>query len=69
MQNMFSIKNMACSHYGTTIALICSFQRTHSTFVYRMGRLCGGAHEIPVIKAPVFLRGWVEGGGVGVVGG
>ena len=26
--------------------------------VYRMGRLCGGAHEISGIKAPIFLRGW-----------
>ena len=35
-----------------------------------MGRLCGGAHEISGIKAPIFL--WVGGGGavgcgVGVV--
>ena len=29
-----------------------------------MGRLCGGAHEISGIKAPIFLRGWVGGGGV-----
>ena len=27
--------------------------------VYRMGRLCGGAHEISGIKAPLFLCGWV----------
>ena len=47
-----------------------------------MGRLCGGAHEISGIKAPLFLCGWVGvgwimgwvgvewggGGGVGVVG-
>ena len=37
--------------------------------VYRMGRLCGGAHQISGIKAPLFLRGWVggwvSGGGVG----
>ena len=26
--------------------------------VYRMGRLCGGAHEISGIKAPLFLHGW-----------
>ena len=32
-----------------------------------MGRLCEGAHEISDIKAPIFLRGWVEGGEVGVV--
>ena len=32
--------------------------------VYRMGRLCGGAHEISNIKAPIFLRGWVGAGGV-----
>ena len=24
-----------------------------------MGRLCGGAHEISDIKAPLFLHGWV----------
>ena len=38
-----------------------------------MGRLCGGAHEISGIKAPLFLHtwvvgrffGWVGGGGVG----
>ena len=35
--------------------------------VYRMGRLCGGAHEISGIKAPIILRGWVGGGGVVVV--
>ena len=34
-----------------------------------MGRLCGGAHEISGIKAPIFLRGWVGSGGVGGVGG
>ena len=36
-----------------------------------MGRLCGGAHEISGIKAPIFLHGWVgsgEVGGGGVVG-
>ena len=36
--------------------------------VYRMGRLCGGAHEISSIKAPIFLHGWVGDGGVWVVG-
>ena len=30
-----------------------------------MGRLCGGAHEISSIKAPIFLCRWVGGGGVG----
>ena len=36
-----------------------------------MGKLCGGAHEISGIKAPIFLHGWgwwggrVDGGGVG----
>ena len=36
--------------------------------VYQMGRLCGGAHEISGIKAPIFLCGWVGGGGVRGVG-
>ena len=30
-------------------------------FVYQMGRLCGGAHEMSDIKAPLFLHGWVGG--------
>ena len=34
-----------------------------------MGRLCGGAHEILGIKAPLFLHGWVGGGFLGWVGG
>ena len=37
----------------------------HLSFVYQMGRLCGGAHEISGIKAPIFLCGWVSGGGMG----
>ena len=38
----------------------------NNIIVYRMGRLCGGAHEISSIKAPLFLCGWVgRGGGVG----
>ena len=32
-------------------------------FVYRMGRLCEGAHEISGIKAPLFLCWWVVGWG------
>ena len=28
-------------------------------FVYQMGRICGGAHEISGIKAPLFLCRWV----------
>ena len=34
-------------------------------FIYQMGRLCGGAHEISGIKAQIFLHGWVGGGGSG----
>ena len=37
-----------------------------------MGRLCGGAHEISGMKAPIFLHGWVRvvgWGGDGGVGG
>ena len=33
--------------------------------IYQMGILCGGAHEISGIKAPIFLHGWEGGGGVG----
>ena len=43
-------------------ATLC--RKTHLILiVYQMGRLCGGAHEISSIKAPLFLHGWV-----GVVG-
>ena len=35
-----------------------------------MGRLCGGAHEISGIKAPLFLcGGWLEGSWGGWMGG
>ena len=54
-----------------TLAIFLTF----AVIVYQMGRLCGGAHEISGIKAPIFLHGWagvvdggVGGGGVGVVG-
>ena len=30
-----------------------------------MGRLCGGAHEISGIPAPLWLCGWVVGGFLG----
>ena len=36
--------------------------------VYRMGRLCGGAHEISGIPAPLWLHGWVVKGFMGWVG-
>ena len=36
--------------------------QSHLMFiVYQIGGLCGGAHEISGIKAPLFLCGW--GGG------
>ena len=34
-----------------------------------MGRLCGGAHEISGIPAPLCLCGWLEGSWGGWVGG
>ena len=37
--------------------------------VYRMGRACGGAHEISGIHAPLFLRVHGVGGVVALVGG
>ena len=49
--------------------LILGTGTKNQTFVYRMGRLCGGAHEISGIKAPLFLQGWVVGGFLGGVGG
>ena len=45
--------------------LILGTGMENQIFVYQMGRLCGGAHEISGIKAPLFLHGWVVGGGVG----
>ena len=47
--------------------IIFSFS-TFLIFVYQMGRLCGGAHEISGIKAPLFLHWWV-GVGHGGMGG
>ena len=50
---------------------LCLFNKQNMIFVYRKGRLCGGAHEISGIKAPLFLHGgWWEGslGGWVVVG-
>ena len=44
--------------------LILGTGMENQIFVYQMGRLCGGAHEISSIKAPLFLHS-----GVGVVGG
>ena len=41
-------------------------QKKH--FVYRMGRLCGGAHDISGIPAPLWLCGWVVGRFLGWVG-
>ena len=54
-----------CSPYNTIVYFSKSLhtELIENIFVYRMGRLCGGAHEISGIKAPLFLRRWV-----GVVG-
>ena len=38
---------------------VCHALVNHILIVYRMGRLCGGAHEISGIKVPLFLHGWV----------
>ena len=45
--------------------LILGTGTENQIFVYRMGRLCGGAHEISGIEAPLFLCGWVVGGFLG----
>ena len=50
--------------------LILGTVRENQIFVYQMGRLCGGAHEISGIPAPLWLwvGGWrVHGVGVWVV--
>ena len=44
-------------------ATVSVFLSIFPFIVYQMGRLCGGAHEISGIKAPIFLHGWVVGGG------
>ena len=49
--------------------VISHLRALHALIVYQMGTVCGGAHEISGIKAPIFLSGWVGGGGVGGVGG
>ena len=47
-----------------TVENIGQFEK-YFLIVYQMGRLCGGAHEISGIKAQIFLREWVRGGGSG----
>ena len=47
--------------------LILGTGMENQIFVYRMGRLCGGAHEISGIRAPRFVCGWVVGGFLGWV--
>ena len=42
--------------------LILGISMENHIFIYRMGRLCAGAHEISGIKAPLFLHGWGGGG-------
>ena len=49
--------------------LILETGMENQIFVYQMGRLCGGAHEISGNKSPLFLHGWVVGGFLGWVGG
>ena len=39
--------------------LILGIGKENQIFVYQIGRLCGGTHEISGIKAPLFLHGWV----------
>ena len=53
---------MSCSlQFNETIFIALTIIHK-SIFGYRMGRLCGGAHEISGIKAPLFLRGgWLDG--------
>ena len=51
---------------GGTIGLLVPLMHT-CIFVYQMGRLCGGAHEISGIPAPLCLCGWVVGGFTGWV--
>ena len=41
----------------------------HLFIVYRIVKLCGGAHEISGIPASLCLCGWVVGGFMGWVGG
>ena len=51
-----------------TIGLILVPLMHTCIFVYQMGRLCGGTHEISGISAPFCLHGWVVGGFMGWVG-
>ena len=50
---------------GEGSKLILGTGTENQIFVYQMCRLCGGAHEISGIKAPLFLCGWVVGGFLG----
>ena len=56
--------------YAVIIDKVDKGEGFYCLIVYRMGRLCGGAHEVSSIKAPLFLcGGWLEGSWGGWVGG
>ena len=57
------------SYLNIVIEAPCEQTSNVLLIVYQMGRLCGGAHEISGIKAPIFLHGWVVGVGDWVAGG
>ena len=54
---------------GGGLNLILGTGRENQIFVYQMGRLCGGAHEISGIPASLCLHGWVVKGFMRWVGG
>ena len=59
------VKCAACKSvsmcFSITASLFISLEQGGGSglglIVYQMGRLCGGAHKISGIKAPIFLRG------------
>ena len=53
-------------YFSVPIVHIFSVQKL---IVYQMGRLCGGAHEISGISAPLWLHRWLVGRFMGWMGG
>ena len=58
---------MSCCDKRTLLTIFIT-DISRWVFVYRMSRLCGGAHEMSGIPAPLWLCGWVVGGFMGWVG-
>ena len=68
LKNFDGIQLFIAKERESTHGIISFLLGQKKLFVYQMGRLCGGAHDISGIAAPLWLHGWVVGGFLGWVG-